>query len=245
MAIISEEMALRFWPDGNAVGGLLRDPDPDDADRASSSAWRPTSPYSRSVRPPGFTVYVPYTQADLFLAAFLTRTSIGPDQMVLAMVSAAGEIDPELSVFLTMTMAQHLANPRLPAQLGAFVVSMFAVLALGLAVIGLYGVVSYGVASRTHEVGIRMALGADARAVRRLLTANGGEADPSRQRGSGWPSRSWSVVCSPTCCLGLRRSIRSRSSARPLVLAATAFAAAYVPARRASRANPVTSLRAE
>ena len=87
------------------------------------------------------------------------------------MLTAGRELEPDLRVLETKTMDRHLALMRLPQQLSAFVLSAFGVLAL--ATVGLYGVVSYGVARRTREIGIRKALGADGPRVVRLLVAVG------------------------------------------------------------------------
>ena len=105
----------------------------------------------------------------------------------------------------TTTMARHLVVPRRPAQLGAVVLAMFAVVALALAVIGLNGVVSYGVASWTREVGIRMALGASAGAITRLLAGSGVR------------------LVLVGCALGLTLSRRSFSKKKSLGAPATAW----------------------
>ena len=142
------------------------------------------------------------------------------------------------------TMERHLAVPRLPARLGALVLSVFAVLALALAVIGLYGVVSYGVASRTREVGIRMALGASAPAITRLLAGDG-----VRLVLVGSVvglSRAFLVSRLLTDLLvGTQSTDLVAFVGAPLVLGATAVLASYLPARRASRTDPVRALRAE
>ena len=122
-------------------------------------------------------------------------------------VSAAGrQVDADLRVVQATTMAQHLAMSRLPAQIGAFMLSTFAALALALAALGVYGLVRYTVARRTREVGIRMALGADAGGVARLLATSG---------------------------------------VRLVLIGATIGVAASLPARRASRADPLAALRTE
>ena len=122
---------------------------------------------------PALLMYLPFTQVDLPYLTFVARTSLDSGQMALAMATAGRALDPDLIVAETTTMARNLAWRLLPTQLGTFVVSMFAVLALALSAIGLYGVVSYSVASRTREVGIRMALGASTQAIIRLLAGDG------------------------------------------------------------------------
>jgi len=137
-------------------------------------------------------------------------------------------------------MAEHLGIMLLPAQLSAFLLSVFAALALLLSSIGLYGVVSYGVAQRT----LRMALGADADRVVRLLAA------------SGVKLVLVGTVVGLVASLALARLLGDllfgvetfdllTFVAVPLVLGLTAVVAAYLPARRAARLNPVTALRAE
>jgi hypothetical protein len=99
---------------------------------------------------------------------FVVRAS-DPDGISAAMISAAREINADLQVLQSTTMAQHLAMSRLPSQMGAFMLSAFAALAMTLAAIGVYGMVRYTVARRTREIGIRMAL-VDAGVARSLAT---------------------------------------------------------------------------
>ena len=129
-----------------------------------------------------------------------------PERTALALLTAGREVDPDLWVFETKTMDGHLALMRLPQQLSAFVLSAFGVLALALAAIGLYGVVSHGVSQRTHEIGIRMALGADGPRVVRLLVA-GGLRLVLAGGVSGWCSRS-SRHAAEGCCSKSTRSTR-------------------------------------
>ena len=104
--------------------------------------------------------------------------------VALALLTAGRELDPDLWVLETKTMDRHLALMRLPQQLSAFVLSAFGVraLALALAAVGLYCLVSYSVARRTGEIGIRMALGADSSRVVRVLGAGGLQAGRHRRR---------------------------------------------------------------
>jgi ABC-type antimicrobial peptide transport system permease subunit len=141
-------------------------------------------------------------------------------------------------------MARHVSAQLRPTQILATILSVFAVVVLLLAAIGLYGVVSYAVATRTREVGIRMALGADIPDIRRLLTASG-----ARLVIAG-------VGLGLVCSLPVNRVLSSMLSGvdavdpltfigASLVLVATALAAAYLPARRASKVDPVVALRTE
>ena len=89
------------------------------------------------------------------------------------MLAAARELDPQLWVWESKTMARHLGIVLLPARLSALLLSAFAVVALALASIGLYGIVSYSVSQRSREVGIRMSLGADGGSVVGMLMQSG------------------------------------------------------------------------
>jgi ABC-type antimicrobial peptide transport system permease subunit len=189
-------------------------------------------------------VYLPYAQFYVVYVTFIARTAGDAEQTALALRTTAAEMYPELAVTNPTTMARHVSAQLRPTQILATILSVFAVVVLLLAAIGLYGVVSYAVATRTREVGIRMALGADIPDIRRLLTASG-----ARLVIAG-------VGLGLVCSLPVNRVLSSMLSGvdavdpltfigASLVLVATALAAAYLPARRASKVDPVVALRTE
>lgn len=243
VAIISAAMAERFWPDGGAVGSLIRRPAEEDADLLVVGVVQDVK--VRSLQEADrFMTYLPLTQNYTLPLTFVARTTRGAEATALAMLRVGREVDPDLAVWETKTMAGHLSGNRFPAQLAALLTSLFGGAALLLAVIGLYGVVSYTVATRTREVGIRMALGADRTTLVRLL-ATGGVRLVLVGAGIGLVL---SLVVSRVLgqlLFGVGTADVVAFVGAPLLLGATAFLAAYVPARRASRVNPVSALRAD
>ena len=141
-------------------------------------------------------------------------------------------------------MARHLGIVLLPARLWAVLFAAFALVALALACIGLYGVVSYAVAQRSREVGIRMSLGADASSVVRMLMVGGLRLVAV----GGAVGLGLSLLIAPALAgvlFGVGAIDLFSFTATPLVLGAVAALAAYIPARRASRIDPVHALHAE
>ena len=240
VVIISEAMARRFWTDGDAVGRLVRRRDDDPpwlvVGVASDAKVRTLSETPRNM------IYRPYSQRFTPSLTVLARTSTDAERTGLALLTAGRELDPDLWILETKTMDRHLAMMRLPQQLSAFVLSVFGVLALALAAVGLYGVVSYGAAQRTREIGIRMALGADGPRLVRQLVAGGFKLVVA----GGVLGLALAVVATRLLG-GLLFEIDTLDPltflAVPLVLGAAALLAAYLPARRASRVNPVAALR--
>ncbi len=167
-----------------------------------------------------------------------------PARISPALVAAARQVDPDLQVMQSTTMAQHLAMSRLPSQMGAFMLSAFAAMAMALAAIGVYGMVRYTVAMRTREVGIRMALGADAAGVARLLATHvvrlvlvGGAI--------GVAASLLAARFLATLLFGVGSFDPVALIGAPLVLGVAAWLAAYLPARRASRVDPLAALRTD
>ena len=175
---------------------------------------------------------------------FVVRAATDPARISPALIAAAREIDPDLQVVQSTTMAQHLAMSRLPSQMGAFILSAFAAIAMALATIGVYGLVRYTVTRRSREVGIRMALGADATGVARLLATHGLRLVLL----GGAIGVAVSLVAArflATLLFGVRTFDPVVLIGAPLVLGIAAWLAAYLPARRASRVDPLTALRTE
>ena len=244
VAIISQAMARRFWPNGDALGRVLRRPDPAEPDLivvgvASDINVRSLGESPRDV------VYESYSQGQGSpMFNFVVRGSSDPARITPALIAVTREVDPDLQVVQSTTMAQHLAMSRLPSQMGAFMLSAFAVLAMVLAAIGVYGLVRYTVARRTREVGIRMALGADAASVARLLATNGLRL--VLLGGAIGVAASLLVARFLAAMLfGVGRFDPVALIGAPLVLGIAAWLAAYLPARRASRADPLVALRTE
>ena len=244
VAIISQAMARRYWPDGGALGRVLRRPDAAERDLtivgvASDIKVRSLGEAPRDV------VYENYAQGDgLSGASFVVRSTTDPARMSLALARAGQELDPDLRVMQSLTLAQHLAMSRLPSQIGAVLLSAFAVMGMALAAVGVYGTVRYTVAMRTREVGIRMALGADAAGVARLLSAHGVRLVLI----GGVIGVAASLLAArvlATLLFGVGTFDPVALGGPPLVLGVAAWLAAYLPARRASRIDPLAALRTD
>ena len=242
VAIISETTAQRFWPGSETLGKTLRGLG-DNPDLVVVGVARDAK--VRTIgEAPRLMVYRPYSQEWSSQHTVLATTTMDPKQTALALMTAGREVDPDLWVWETKTMSEHLGITQLPAQLSAFLLSGFAILALLLATIGLYGVVSYAVAQRTREVGIRMALGADAGRVTRLL-ASGGLRMVAVGATTGLVASLALTRVLSSLLFGVEVFDPVTFFTVPVVLGSTAVVAAYLPARRAARLDAVTALRDE
>jgi putative ABC transport system permease protein len=192
----------------------------------------------------GPAVYVPHAQLAVGVMTFVVRTDLDPTSLVSGLTAAVRAVDPELPLANVRTMEDvvdaTLARPRLVAVL----LTVFAVMALVLAGVGVYGVMAYAVTERTHEIGVRMALGATPDSVLRLVI------------GQAFRLVALGVAVGLVAAVALTRVLTSllfNTDARdPLTLAGTAMvlmvvavAAAAVPAVRGTRIAPVQALRVQ
>ena len=240
VAIVNEAMAARFWPGENGVGRVFRR---GENDYTVVGIARDAKVRSLGEAPRPF-IYRPHEQAFSSNMTLVAATTGDDERALLDVLALAREKEPELLVTQTLTMDRHLAVSLLPHRLSAVIISAFGILALLLASIGLYGVVSYAVSTRSREVGIRMALGADPKAVVGMLTRTG-------LRLVAVGTVLGLIVAFALAQLlgsllyGVRTSDPVSFLAVPAFLAAVAFLAAWIPARRASHVSPVGALKAD
>jgi putative ABC transport system permease protein len=195
------------------------------------------------IEPPTPTVYF-YTRAPHGRATFVIRTSVPPATLAQPAVAAIGAVDPEQPVGDIRTMVQVLDGKLTSQRLSAFLLGVFAGVALLLAAVGIYSVLSYIVRGRSREIGLRTALGAQRADVLRLVIVEG-----------MWPVLA-GIVSGTIAALASARVMETLvfgvSASDPLTLAAVAATLAFValvaslvPAYRALRLDPVQALRAE
>jgi putative ABC transport system permease protein len=240
VVLVNETFGRRFFPDGNPVGRTIRLGD-NEALIVGMTKDTKVRNIGEDLRP---FIFRSYRQVYSSFVNIVARTSGDAGSLALEMMATAREMDPEIMVVDSRTMERHLAVQLLPRRLGAMVVAAFAILALILAGIGLYGVVSYSVARRAREVGIRLSLGAEPRSVVRMLTGGG-----MKLVAVGGVV---GLVLSALLAQLLASLLYGVSALDPLtfvgvpvVLGLVAFLASWFPARRASRVNPVVSLKSD
>lgn len=243
VAILSEAAASRYWPGESAVGRVLYPGGSEDEAITVVGVVGNAKIWSLSEAPKPY-LYMPYHQGAYNAFYVVARGNLPAVEMAALVQREARAIDPEIYLAEVQTIEDHLGYIYFLPRMAALLLTLIGVLALVLACIGLYGMVSYGVSRRTREMGIRLALGSDRRGVIGLVLKGG--------LGLVVVGAGLGIVAS----LGLGRLLERfvygvgaidplALLAAPLVLAGVALMATYLPARRASRVDPVQALRSE
>ena len=245
VAIVAHRLARAEWPRSSAIGQRLKVNSTD-----ASSPWLTVIGVVDDVRyvwmdrAEGPTIYRPYRQSPQYYTAFAVRAAGDPSALAPAARAAIAAADPERPIFDVKTMAQVISESTLPIAYLAVMLGIAGALAVLLASMGVYGVIAFGVIERTHEIGVRMALGANRFDTLRLFLRR------------GMVLATTGVSIGSPCALGLARlaayvlyGVRPNDPfvyiAASVTLAGIALLACYVPARRAMRVDPVVALRYE
>jgi ABC-type antimicrobial peptide transport system permease subunit len=174
----------------------------------------------------------------------LTIRTRGDIPVAATVRKAVSAIDPQLAVFNVRTMETLIANSTTQPRVTAWLVGMFAVVALLLAAIGVYGVLAYLVAQRTREIGLRMALGATRSSVLRLVVGHSLRLSVIGIA-VGIAAAAWAGPAIESLLFGVKPRDAITLTAAAGGLLVVALLASYVPARRATRVDPLTALRVE
>jgi putative ABC transport system permease protein len=247
VVVINEAMARRFWPGQDAVGKRVR-----------WGGWNPPGGWLtiagvvadvkfsslEAESPP--TIYMPVFQIPRIRreAVFIARTTADPSSLAAALRREIAAVDADLPVYDVRTMNQVIAESVAQRRFTVGLLAIFAFAALGLAALGLYGVLSYAVTQRTREIGLRMALGGRRLDVLRLVV------------GQGMKMAMIGALAGLIAALALTRLIKGLlfgvSASDPITFAAVAFLltlvafiACWIPARRATKVDPMVALRCE
>jgi putative ABC transport system permease protein len=240
VAVVNQAFAQHFWPGRDPIGRRFRSLTGEEVEVIGLVNTAKIRTLAETPRP---FIYSPVsTQVDPS-SWLIVRTRENAAAALPLVLAAIQQEDPESFVIEARTMARHIQIMSLPFKLGASALAGFALLALVMASVGLYGTVSYAVAQRSREVGIRLSLGADRTSVVGLVFWGG-----LRLVLVGVLAGLVVSVAAMRLLQGLLFGVRAIDPLTfltvPLVLLAVAGLAAYVPARRAGRVNPVQALRA-
>ncbi|HEY2799077.1 MAG TPA: ABC transporter permease [Chthoniobacterales bacterium] len=246
VAVVSEQTARHFWPGENPIGKRLKP-----GSTTSDSPWREVVGVVEDVRQndyvkaPKMQMYFSYYQITSFPPnALVIRTKVDPLSLAATVRNAIWEVDKDQPVSDIRTMDDIVSAAVARQRFSMLLLAVFAALALVLAAVGIYGVMSYAVAQRTREIGIRMALGAQRSDILRMTVAQG-----LKLVGLG-------LVIGLAAAFLLTRVMASLlfgiSATDPLtflsislVLLSVAVLASYLPARRATKVDPMIALRAQ
>lgn len=247
VVVINQSMADAFFPGQNPIGRRVRWTDEQTRFIGVDSGWRTIVGVAADTRdfaldqPPTNVVYQPMAQ-EVWPASLLIRASTPPGGLARSVVSIIRDLDPQQPVENIQTLDEIRAGASAPARLNATLVGSFAILALLIAAVGITGVLAFSVNQRTHEIGVRLALGADERLVRAMVVKEGLALMTAGLAIGGVAAIGLSRFLS-----GLLFEVQATDPvtfvAVGLVLAVSAVVASWAPAHRASRLEPVAALR--
>jgi putative ABC transport system permease protein len=246
VVVVSEALARRYWPGQDAVGKRIRTPMPSPP---YAQTWMTvvgvTAPARyRELQASRYDVYMSYLQSDEGLGHFVVRTTGDPVASTPAVRAAVRSVDPEL-ILTDVTSMTALVDVALGgARFGMQLLSGFALVALLMAALGIYGVVAFVVSRRTREVGVRMALGARAADVLRLVLRQG-MTPVLIGLAAGLVASLALGRLSSGLLFGVPPHDPVTLAAAAAVLTASALLACALPARRAARIDPAQALRDE
>ena len=243
VVIVNDSFARRHFPGEEVIGRRI-------SFNGTAGPWKEIvgvvhdSKYVTLGEPPTPFAYLPLQQNHETGMTLLVRAAGNPTSIVAAVRSEVQALEKNLPVNNPTPMSEWIVNSLYAARMGAILVGVFATLALVLASIGLYGVMSFAVSQRTRELGIRVALGAQAADVFRLVLWQGtGLVVCGVALGMG---AAWIVTRFLTSFLyGISATDRITFAIIPAVLACVAGIACYIPARRATKVDPLVALRYE
>lgn len=244
VALVSETVAKRFWPGQNPIGRHLKLGAAD-----SQEPWLTVAGVVADVRYRWFerglpfTIYLPFAQNPQSFTYLVLHTS-KPERLIGTLRARVAKLDPQLSLSNAMSYSELIQQSLVGMSYLAVMMTVLGVMALTLACVGVYGVMAYSVTERTREIGIRMALGAEAASVVGMVLRR------------GVTLTAIGLFIGLFCSLALARVLASfifgvsaidlkTFAAVSAALVAVALLASYVPARRAARVDPLISLRSE
>ena len=239
VVIVDESFARRYFPDENPLGKRIDLDGPCEIVGVVSSVRH----YGLD-KPPRPTVYAPYLQDPTDRMALTVKTTMDSRGMIDAVKNAVWAVDKDQPVFLIRTMDQYVSIATSAPRIAVLLLAAFAVIAIVLAALGIYGVVSYTVSQRTQEFGLRMALGARPAEVKRLVLRHG-IVTAVMGIALGLAGTLLLAPALGSILYGVSAADPLSAAGTSALLLAVALAANYVPARRATRVDPMEALRFE
>jgi len=193
---------------------------------------------------PGPMMYVPYAQAPFWGANVVVKSSLGASSVAAAIRQEVRKMDKDLPVTDVAMMPDILEASVAQPRFRTFLLGLFAAMALVLAVIGIFGVISYSVSCRTNEIGIRVALGAQSADVLKQVLLEGARL-VAIGLALGLAGSLAATRLIATLLFGVKPTDPLTFAAVAAILASVTLAACYIPARRATRVDPIVALRYE
>ncbi|MGB2987852.1 MAG: ABC transporter permease [Phycisphaerae bacterium] len=245
--VVNERLASRYWPDDDPLGKRIISPIRfgDEDPRSFEIIGVVGNVRHWSVDAEGIpTIYLAYTQQTWPFTSFVLKTNVPPETLIGAVRAEVSAITATEAAYRFRTMDQYIAKSVSSRRTPMLLLALFAGTALILAAIGIYGVISYSVTQRTHEIGVRVTLGAQPLEVTRLILKQ------------GLTVTALGLGIGVAVSLAAARTLSSQLYeigtmdpitlvAVPLLLAIVALTACYIPARRATKVDPMVALRCE
>jgi predicted permease len=260
VVVVNEFLAQRYWPNDDPIGKRLSlDPDADDPEWVTVIGVAKNAVRSDWTAPAGAEMYLPFLQSRPFLErddahrAYMTLVAraacsqgdpCAPASLTSSVREAIRSLDPAVPVTEVQTMDAVVDGANARPRFTLVLLATFAAVALLLAAIGIYGVISYAVSRRTHEIGVRMALGATPANVVSLIVAQGMRVVIAGVV-AGLAGAFLVTRLMATVVYGVRVTDPLTFVGVSFLLVCVALMASYIPARRATRIDPLAAMRSD